>query len=125
MQPAEVQPPDNVPGVGWLINSAPSGRRVPVQPPGPAIGPESIPVALPDTAPGTMVPATVPVMVHLSHETEYGIENAPLLLTTVVPEASPVHALSGVAFKNTLKPSSKLQFSGVTVVTGAGVGAGG
>ena len=76
LQPADVQVPDIAAGAGvgcWPLQ------------PEPAIDA----VTLPDTAAGVTVPVTVPLIEQPLHaRPENGIENAPLLLTTVDPEAS-------------------------------------
>lgn len=46
-------------------------------------------VTLPDTPVGTMIPVTRPLIVQLEQDRpEYGMENAPLLATAVVPVTS-------------------------------------
>ena len=97
----DVHDPVRVPGKSCTTNCVPSGNVVPEHPPGPTIGPATEPVTLPDTLVGKMVPVTVPFIAHLSQATEYGIEKAPLLLTTVVPAAGAVHDRSGVTFSGT------------------------
>ena len=74
VQLAEVQDPDIAAGegVGW-------NRLQPE--------PEIAAVTLPETLVGTMVPVIVPLMEQLLQvRPENGIERAPLLPTTVVPE---------------------------------------
>ena len=49
-------------------------------------------VRLPETPVGTTIPVIVPLMEQLLHpRPENGIEKAPVLLTTVVPDAGALH----------------------------------
>ena len=74
VQPADVQVPDI--GAGEGVGCCE------LQP-----EPEIEAVTLPETPVGTMVPVIVPLMEQLLHaRPENGMEKAPLLLTTVVPE---------------------------------------
>ncbi len=58
--------------------------------------PEIEAVTLPDTPVGAMVPVTVPLMEQLLHvRPENGMEKAPLVLTTIVPEEAGAAQLSG------------------------------